>query len=190
MGNLRDKNDRAIRAFIYDTVKGVNSNLPIYISRDPESRDVATAPGLVDVKTVQGPESPPGSGNYFLTVMVQAKMPGTDQPDQSANTNHGFLNDLIDALHDVLHQSDNGQDYHATAKLISEAGNLLITDQSSGTDEAETARATADADMANYSCLAVIHTSIGGDHQPDEGSNYIELITFQVNVIGSGGYWD
>lgn len=192
MANLRDKNDRAVRAFIADTVKEVGGDIPIYISLDPESRDVTSAPGLVDVQSGTGTEIPKGSGNYTFNVRVRAIMPATTQEGQAANDNHAAIGALVDALFDLLHQSDNGQDYAATAKLITEAGNNLAVDESGGTDPAGEENAKENADMVNYSCLSLTHDTVAGDKlgNKTDGLNFIEVANFQMNAAGYGGYWN
>jgi len=192
MANLRDKNDRAIRAFISDTVKGVGGDVPIYISLDPESRDVTSAPGLVEVQSGTGTETPKGSGNYTFQVRIRAKMPAVTQVNQQPNDNHAAIGALVDALFDLLHQSDNGQDYHATARLITAAANELTVDESNGTDPAGIQSAKENADMGAYSCLMLTHDTVAGDKVDlkNEGLNFVEVANFQMNVAGYGGYWN
>jgi hypothetical protein len=182
MGNLRDKNDRAVRAYLAPIVAAVSAAIPIYISNDPNTRkvvdDSSNITGLLDIKTIQGPESPAGSGNYTFTTMVRAKMPGANQPDQPENENRVALGELINAVHDALHDSANHQDYHATAKSITDAGNALT--------------GAENADMAAYSCINIVHNSAGGDKSQAEGDdlNFIEVITFQSFITGYNGYWN
>ena len=191
MSNLRDKNDRAVRAFITDAVKGVAAGIPIYISLNPETRDVTTGPGLVDVQTGMGTESPKGSGNYTFRVRIRAKMPGVTQANQKENDNRVMLGKLVDALFNVLHQSDNGQDYAATALLITQAGNLLATDLSNGSDPAGIQSAKDNADMGAYSAISLTHDTEGGDKAGTaQDLNFIEVADFQMNVVGYGGYWN
>lgn len=181
MSNLRDKNDRAVRAFISPTVKGIGAGIPIYISLDPETRDVTTGPGLVDVQTGMGTESPKGSGNYTFRVRVRAKIPAVTQPGQPANQNHSAIGALADAIFGALHQSDNNQDYAATARLITVAGNALTTDGTGNND-----------DMGDYSAISITHDTEGGDktNAQGEGLNFIEVADFQMNIVGFGGYWN
>jgi hypothetical protein len=189
MGDLRDKNDRAVRAFIKNAVGGVAAGIPIYISNDSETRDITTGPGLVDVKSVQGPESPVGSGNYTFTVLVRAKMPVNVEEGASIQSERIAMSKLISAIHDVLHQTDNGQDYHATAELITVAGNNLATDPSNGANAAMAQSAQDNLDMLNYSATSLVHNLIGGDKEKEENVNFVEVITFAMNVVGYGGYW-
>ena len=186
MSNLLDKNDRAVRAYIADVVSGCGVTIPIYIRNDSRSRDVVGGPGLVDVDSTLGNENPPGSGNYDIQVMVRAKFPAALQPNQAdIDGNRVLMGKLQDAVVNQLHQTDNGQDYFATAYGITAAGNALTT--------AGTAQQQADnADMGDYSCLSVVHTTItGGNGSKQQNDlNFYELCNFKVNVAGYGGYWN
>ena len=186
MSNLLDKNDRAVRAYIAAAVAGVSQKIPIYIRNDSQSRDVTSGPGLVDVDSTMGNESPAGSGNYDIQVMVRVKFPAALQPNQSdTDANRVLLGKLQDAVVNQLHQTDNGQDYVATAYGITVAGNLLT---STGTAQQQ----TDNADMSAYSCLSVVHTTIAGGNgsKANNDLNFYELCNFKVNVAGYGGYWN
>jgi len=189
MGNLRDKNDRAIKAYLQPVVAAVNASIQIYISNDSAQRKIVdknnNPVGLVDVKTVQGPEAPLGSGNYTFHTIIGAKFPAAVQPGGDPNGPDLNMGALISAIHDSLHLSDNNQDYHATARLITVAGNNLA----SIPEDAD------DSDMANYSCLSLVHTNLGGGQEPGETKkeseiNFIEFASVQTNVAGYGGYWN
>ena len=178
--NLLDKNDRAVRAYIAAAVAAVNPAINIYIRNDSRSRDVVTGPGLVDVDSTAGEESPPGSGNYTVHVMVRVKFPAATQPNQSSqDANRQLLAALETAVVNQLHQTDNNQDYFATAYGITVAGNALST-------------TTGNSDMADYSCLSVNHTNITGGNGSKEQQdlNFYELCNFRVNIAGFGGYWN
>ena len=192
MANLRDKNDRAVRAFISDTVKGIGGNVPIYISLDPNPRNVTDGPGLIDVQSGTGVESPKGSGNYTFNVRIRAVMPGITQPNQQPNDNHAAIGKLTDDLFNLIHQSNNGQDYALTAMLITQSGNLLTTDLSNGSDPAGVQSAKDNADMGDYSCISLTHDTVAGDKlgEKNEGMNFIELANFSMNVAGYNGYWN
>ncbi len=182
MGDLRDKNDRAIRAFLQPVVAAVGANIPIYITNDSDSRNIAAGPGLVDVETSQGAESPLGSGNYSLTTIIRAKMPSTIQvgPNSSDPSMARLdMSALIAAVHDALHQSDNGQDYAYTAAQITAAGNALATAPATEADN---------ADMVNYSCVSLVHGNLMGGKPSTKEIDFVELITLTVNVVGFGGY--
>ena len=190
MANLRDKNDRAVRAFITSVVP---AGVPIYIALDPAAtRDATSGPGLVDVLTGTGIERPVGSGNYTFNVRIRAKITDITQPTHPPNENRALLGSLVDEVFNLLHQSDNGQDYLATALLISQAGNLLATDQSNGADPAGVQSAKDNADMTDYSCLSLTHDSVAGDKVSENsaGSYFIEVANFSMNVVGYGGYWN
>jgi hypothetical protein len=179
MANLLDKNDRAVRAFILDAVKGVNANIPIYIRNDERDRTQDNG-GLVDVDTTAGPESPTGSGCYMVNVMVRAKMPAATQPDQDVGDNHALIAALTEACHNVLHQTDNHQDYQATAQGITDAAYALAASTDPDRDP-------QDADLANYSCLAVVHDNLTGGKPADEASiSFVELINFRCVIAGVG----
>ena len=157
MGNLRDQTDRALRALLTPAIATLGApTVPIYISNDPNERkvtDTDTNPtGLIDIKTVQGPETPAGSGCYLFTCLVRAKYPAANQDGEAENDHRTRLNTIIGKVADTLHQSNNGQDYHYTAQLITTAGNDLAT-----------SAPTTDADLANFSCLNLIHDIAGGD---------------------------
>jgi|GEM_PF-5010448 len=188
MSNLRDKNDRAVRAYIAAVIP---AGMPIYISLDPETRDITEGPGLVDVQSGTGTESPRGTGNYTFQVRIRAIVPAVTQAGQQPNDNHAALGALVDALFDLLHLSDNGQDYAATARLITQAGNQLTVDQSGGTELAGMQSAKDNADMGAYSCLALTHETVAGDKLPTKqsGLNFVEVATFSMNAAGFGGYW-
>lgn len=179
MANLLDKNDRAVRAFILDAVKSCGAGIPIYIRNDSRDRAQDNG-GLVDVDTTAGPEAPVGSGCYMVNVMVRAKMPAATQPGQSDTDNHKLIGALTKAVHDRLHLTDNGQDYQATAAGITDAAYALAASD-------DPARDPADADLANYSCLAVVHNNLTGGKPQDEASvSFVELINFQCLVAGVG----
>ena len=191
MGNIRDKSERAVRAFILDAVKGVNANTPIYTANNSKTRAFGDGAGLVDVDATQLQESPPGSGVYAGPVMVRAKYPAAEQPDDpDGEFRRVELGKLTAALHDVLHQTDNHQDYHATAKLISDAGNALVTDPTSGADPFAVQQAADNADMGAFSCLNVMHQDLVGGKPESDSLAFVELINFQVIVSGVGGYWN
>lgn len=188
MGNLRDRNDRAIRAYLSPIVASVGGTIPLYVANDSAVRKVIdqnnNVTGLIDILTKEGPESPKGSGNYMLNTIVIAKFPAAVQPGGDARGPELDIGNLIGAVHDALHMSDNNQDYAATAQLITVAGNALAGNVSEDPD---------DVDMVNYSCLAIVHSNLAGSkEQPSEsnGINFIELISFQSNVVGYGGYWN
>ena len=188
MADLLDKTDRAVRAAIFDAVKGVNAAMPIYIRNDSRTRDVTSGQGLVDVDSHPAVESPVGSGCYLVTVMVRAKAPAATQPNQGETDNHDNMAALINAVHNVLHQTNtSGQDYDATAGVINDAGNALAVDASNGVNPEMAAIALQNADMANFTCLDVIHNSLAGGKPPDDGLNFVELVTFQCRVCGRGG---
>ena len=190
MGDLRDRNDRAVRAYLLPAVKGVGgAGVPIYITNDSEDRNITDGPGLVDVTTVQGPESPLGSGNFTFTTLVRVKMPMPTAPGQDLQAKRMLMSALIGAVHDALHLTDNNQDYHATAKLITAAGNALAVDASNGANAAMVQSAANNADMVNYSALSVVHTLLGGGKESAENTNFIEVCTLQMNVAGYYGYW-
>lgn len=196
MANLLDKNDRAIRAFIFDPTKGFNASTGITIRNNGAKREVIVDGenvGIVDVDSSMGNESPPGSGNYDISVMVRVKFPADTQPNQpDKDSNRVLLGQLQDAVVSQLHQSDGTQDYAATARNISLAGNALAVDQSNGADPNGIQSANDNADMTAYSCLSVIHTNItGGKNGKDQQDlNFYELCNFKVNVAGYGGYWN
>ena len=176
MANLLDKNDRAVRAFIAAAVATCGAGIPIYIRNDSRDRAQDNG-GLVDVDTTAGPESPVGSGCYMVNVMVRAKMPAATQPGQGANDNHTLIGALTKAVHDVLHQTDNYQDYQATAQGITDAAYALAAAPAD----------PADADLAHYSCLAVVHNNLTGGKPQDEASiSFVELINFQMLIAGVG----
>jgi hypothetical protein len=190
MGDLRDRNDRAVRAYISPAVKGCGAAIPIHISNDSSEADINIGPGIVNVKSVQGPESPLGSGNYTFTVLVKAEMPLTVAPGADPQSQRILMSKLISAIHDALHVSDNNQDYYATAELITAAGNALAVDTSNGTEPAMVQSAADNADMVNYSALSVVHNILGGDKvNPENATYFVEAVTFQMNVVGYGGYW-
>jgi hypothetical protein len=196
MSNLLDKNDRAVRAYLTPFVQGVNAGLKILIRNDSNNRivtdDKGNNIGLVEVDSSLGNESPKGSGNYDVNVMVRVKFPAATQPNQGENDNRALLAELQTAVVDQLHVSDNNQDYHATARLISSAANLLAVDQSNGTDSNGVESAEENADMADYSALSVVHDNVtGGKNSRDQQDlNFYEVCNFKMNVVGYGGYWN
>lgn len=199
MGNLRDKNDRALRAFLKAalTASDAIDLVPnIYISRDSEDRSMTDANGslvgIVDVKTVQGPESPVGSGCFMFTTLIRAKLPAVAQPNEDPKKPHAEIGALIGAIQDAMRQSGNSQDYHYTAELVTQAGNALAVDASGGTDPVQVALAADNPDMGDYSCLNIVHTGEGGDKPSSEKEdiNFIEIITFQSLCVAYGGYWN
>jgi hypothetical protein len=194
VANLLDKNDRAIRAFIFDAVAGFNSATGITIRNNGDVRQVVVNGenvGIVDVDSLAGNENPIGSGNYDINVMVRVKFPAATQPGQGKDDNRNALGELQEAVVNRLHLTGGTQDYAATAKGISDSGNALAVDASNGADPAQVAASAANADMANYSCLDVKHTNItGGKNVKESGdTNFYELCNFRVNVVGYGGYW-
>lgn len=195
MANLLDKNDRAVRAFIATAVAGFNAGTVITVRNNSQLRQVivnGNAVGIVDVDSQMGNENPVGSGCYEIIVMVRVKYPAANQPNQKdQSSNRVLLGKLQDAVVNQLHLTGGTQDYAATAIGISAAGNALIVDGSNGTDPVEIQRAADDADMANYSCLDVMHTSItGGKNTKEPGDmNFYELCNFKCLVAGFGAYW-
>lgn len=188
MANLLDKNDRAIRAFLSGVVSGFNSETGITIRNNGELRQVIVNGenvGIVDVDSSMGNENPTGSGNYDINVMVRVKYPDATQPNQGVNDNRIALGELQEAVVSQLHQSDGTQDYSATARNITLAGNLL-TSTGSADDQA------ANSDMGDYSCLEVKQSNITGgkNTQNPQDLNFYELCNFKVNVAGYGGYWN
>jgi hypothetical protein len=199
MGNLRDKNDRALRAFLKAalTASDAIDLVPnLYISIDSENRSMTDADnntvGIVDIKTVQGPELPLGSGCFMFTTLIRAKLPAAVQPNEDVNKHHAEIGDLIGAIQDAMRQSNNGQDYHYTAQLVSEAGNALAVDASGGTDPVQVKLAADNPDMGAYSCLNIVHTGEGGDKASNDKDevDFVEIITFQSLCAGYGGYWN
>src|ERR1700733_13469184 len=132
MANLLDKTDRAVRAQVFDAVKGFNGLTGITIRNNGEKREVVVAGvyvGIVDVDSSMGDENPKGSGNYDVNVMVRVKLPAAKQPAQpDKDSNRVALGKLQEAVVNQLHLTDNNQDYPLTARLISAAGNALAVD--------------------------------------------------------------
>lgn len=195
MANLLDKTDRAVRALIFDAVKGFNASTGITIRNNDELRQViinGEQVGICDVDSLMGSERPAGSGNYDIQVFVRVKYPSATQPNQGKMDNHTALGKLQDAVVNQLHLSNNGQDYHATAQLISSLGNALAVDPTNGTDNDAVQSAKDNADMSNFSCLSVVHTSITGGKNTgnQQDLNFYEVCNFTVNVAGYGGYWN
>lgn len=193
MANLLDKNDRAVRAFLFETPVAFGADITIRNS-DKERQVVVGGEnvGIIDVDSTIGNERPLGSGNYDIQVMVRVKFPAAKQPDQLNDANRVALGKLQDAVVNQLHLTGGTQDYAATAVGISLAGNSLAVDQSNGLDPAGAASAANNADMVNYSCLEVRHTTITGGKNPKSAQdlNFYELCNFTVNVAGYGGYWN
>jgi hypothetical protein len=188
MANLRDKTDRAIAAFIKEAVLGVSVTIQITTANNSQKRDIEAGPGIVDVDTTMGSESPAGSGCYLMTCYVRAKYPAADQPSDALESRRVAIGKITDALHSVMHQSDNGQDYHYTAQQITIAANALAVDSTGGTDAAAVTQAANNSDMGNFSVLDVRHTTLTGG-KPEE-NQFVELINFQCIVVGYGGYWN
>lgn len=189
MANLRDKTDRAVAAFIKQAVQGVSGLIPIYPSNWSGPRDQTGGPGLVDVITTQGPEDPPFSGNYWMDLKIRVQMPAVNQPNQSdIRAARVQLGKIVDAIFDLMHQTDNSSDYQYTARAITAAGNALTADASAGTNKDETQRALDDADMAAFTCL-----DLRGSHYlgaPDEGEkslSFVEIMKQQIYVAAQGG---
>ena len=194
MANLRDKNDRAVLAFIKASAQAVDAGVRLFPCNYSGNRthfdDGSTvAHGIVDVITAQGPEDPVLSGNHWLDVKVRISYPAAAQSDQTTpQQNRVALGKLVDAIYDWLHQSDDGQSYKYTAHAITTAGNLLATDLSAGTDPAGVQSAKDNADMGDYTCMDMRGVSYLG--APEEGATaltFVEIMKFQVYAAPKGG---
>lgn len=173
MASLRSKNDRAIAAYLRTAVDSVDADVAIYPANYSGDRVLP----LVDVLTAQGPENPPFSGNHLLSVRVRVEYPAANQPGESnSQANRLALDAMAEAVFDALHQTDNDQDYAATAEAITNAGNALATSDP-----------TNHGDMDDYTCLQFLGVEYFGG--PDEGDspNFIEVIRFQVSAAAAGG---
>lgn len=194
MSNLRDKTDRALRAFLKPKADALDGpRIPLYITNDPSDRKIVdennNSTGLIDIHTAAGPETPAGSGCYLLLAEIKIKYPAANQTGDAANAARKQCGLIVQAMHDALHQSDNGQDYHYTAQLITTAANALAVDTGQGA--ADTQSAADNSDMTAFSCLNLIHNIIGGTEDDAEqiGLNFFEVIRFQILVAGYNGYW-
>lgn len=184
MANLRDKNDRAIAAYISPIANGV-APINVYPSNCSGERALPE----IDVITSQGLEDPPFSGLHILNVRVRIVYHAANQPDQAnAQANSIALGKMADAVFDAFHVTNHPwQDYQATAQLITQAGNNLAFDQSGGT-AAGIQSAADNADMADYSCIQFFGVDYAG--APEEGTDsntFVEVINFKCRSAPAGG---
>jgi hypothetical protein len=184
MANLRDRNDRAIVAYLKPFIGLTN----IYPQNWSGNR--AFDPnGLIDVGTQQGPESPPFSGCFIMDVRVRVKFPMALQNDDADFAlKRVQLDALVDKVFDAMRQTDDQQTYSALAGLITAAGNSLAVDSTNGGDPLAVQKAKDNADMVNYTCLNFFGIDLVGAPEGEQGSlTFVELMKFKMLVNNSNG---
>ena len=174
--NLRSKLDRAIVAYLISA--GAGSIDDVLSSRTRKARKFPNT----TVKAGRGVPDPPYSGNYRVTVYVSIKYSATQEVKEP---NPGLARTQFDQrvaqTFDALMQSDNQQDLHQTATLITAAGRNLAVDPNNGTDPVTKQEAENNADMADFTIMQWIDQGFGsGPDEDAEGNNWEEVLMFEA----------
>ena len=162
---LRSKTDRAIAAYLASTVAGATA----YPANSPADRVFP----CITVKASDGRPDPQFSGVYRCSVTVEVQYSPDNDTGSDGEMARVRLDALADKVAEALMQSDNDQNLKATANAITAAARAKAV-----------ASPIYDADLADFTCDLVFETGFAGGRTNDEGSAWVELLTFEADVCG------
>lgn len=163
--SIRSKTDRAIAAYL----TGVGVGATVYPANSPGDR----AFPCITVKASEGRPNPQFSGVYRCSVTVEIQHTQDNDTGGDGDAARVALDVLTEAVHSAMMQSDNGEDLALTAGAITSAARAKAVSSP-----------VYDADLAAFTCSFWFETGFAGGRTNDEGSAWVELLTFEADVCG------